>query len=199
MASEKSTPKNGNKTKKKILKLQFNLTPRNLFLWVIIAAILLMMFLSSRDVTKLFPEKPLSQLVSDIKSGQVKKVEVMDSKLLATYRDDKIYSSHKEDQDSFYKILTDSEVDPKSVDITIKDTSGGALWINLISNVLPLVLMIGFFLFLIRQARGAQDSIFSFGQSRAKLFKRDMPKVTFKDVAGIDEAKNELVAVVEFF
>jgi len=60
MASEKSTPKNGNKTKKKILKLQFNLTPRNLFLWVIIAAILLMMFLSSRDVTKLFPEKPLS-------------------------------------------------------------------------------------------------------------------------------------------
>ena len=198
MASEKSTPKNGNKTKKKILKLQFNLTPRNLFLWVIIAAILLMMFLSSRDVTKLFPEKPLSQLVSDIKSGQVKKVEVMDSKLLATYRDDKIYSSHKEDQDSFYKILTDSEVDPKSVDITIKDTSGGALWINLISNVLPLVLMIGFFLFLIRQARGAQDSIFSFGQSRAKLFNRDMPKVTFKDVAGIDEAKNELEEVVDF-
>src|SRR3990167_3938542 len=55
-----------------------------------------------------------------------------------------------------------------------------------------------FFLFLFRQARGAQENIFSFGQSKAKLFNRDMPKVTFADVAGIDEAKKELEEVVDF-
>ncbi|MBI2617728.1 ATP-dependent zinc metalloprotease FtsH [Candidatus Gottesmanbacteria bacterium] len=156
------------------------------------------MFVSARDVTRLFPEKSLSNLVSDIKNGEVKKVEVVDTKLLATYQDGKIYSIHKEAQESFYKILTDSGINPATVEIEVKDTSGGALWLSILSNVLPLILMVGFFLFLIRQARGAQDSLFSFGQSRAKLFSKDTPKVTFADVAGVDEAKQELSEVVDF-
>ena len=163
MPNKKTNPRNGSKSNiKKIFEFRVNLTPKNIFLWIIIATILLLMFLGSRDVSKLFPEKSLSTLVSDVKSGQVKKIEVIDNKLLATYKDDKIYSSHKEVQDSLYKVLTDSGVDPKSVEITVKDTTGGALWINLISNILPIILMVGFFLFLIRQARGAQDTIFSF-------------------------------------
>ena len=145
-----------------------------------------MMFISSRDISRLFPNKSLSSLVEDIKKGEVKKIEVIESKLLATYKDDKIYSTTKEGQESFYKILTDSGVDPKSVEIDVKDMTGGTVWFNLISNVLPLVLMVGFFLFLIRQARGAQDTLFSFGQSRAKLFSKDTPKITFANVAGVD-------------
>lgn len=199
MASQKTASRNGNKRNiKKIFEFRVNLTPKNIFLWIIIASILLLMFLGSRDVSKLFPEKSLSALISDVKSGQVKKIEVIDSKLLATYKDDKIYSSHKEGQESLYKILTDSSIDPKSVEISVKDTTGGALWINLISNILPIILMVGFFLFLIRQARGAQDTIFSFGQSRAKLFSKDLPKITFANVAGVDEAKQELSEVVDF-
>ncbi|MBM3284144.1 ATP-dependent zinc metalloprotease FtsH, partial [Candidatus Gottesmanbacteria bacterium] len=156
------------------------------------------MFISARDVSRLFPQKPLSTLLGDIKNEQVKKIEVIDSKLLATYMDGKIYSSYKEGQDSFYKILADAGVDPKTVEIDVKDTTGGAIWFNLISNILPIVLMVGFFLFLIRQARGAQDTLFSFGQSRARLFTKDIPKVTFADVAGVDEAKQELSEVVDF-
>lgn len=186
------------KNLKKIFEFKINLTPRNIFLWLIIGFIILLMFVGSRDVTKLFPEKSLTALVSDIKNGQVKKIEVIDTKLLATYKDDKMYSSHKEGQESFYKILTDSGVDLKTVEIDVKDTAGGALWLNILSNILPLVLMVGFFLFLIRQARGAQDTLFSFGQSRARLFSKDTPKVTFSDVAGVDEAKQELSEVVDF-
>lgn len=186
------------KNLKKIFEFKINLTPKNIFLWLMMGFIILLMIASSRDVTKLFPEKSLSSLISDMKNGEVKKVEVLDTKLLATYKDDKIYSSHKEGQESFYKILTDSGVDPKSVEIDVKDTSGGALWLNVLSNVLPLILMVGFFLFLIRQARGAQDSLFSFGQSRARLFSKDTPKVTFANVAGVDEAKQELSEVVDF-
>ncbi len=202
MATTKVNNKNSKngypKDLKKIFEFKINLTPKNIFLWLMIGFIILLMFVSSRDVTKLFPDKSLSVLVSDIKNGQVKKIEVMDTKLLSTYKDDKIYSTQKEGQESFYKTLTDSGVDPKTVEIDVKDTSGGALWLNVLSNVLPLVLMVGFFLFLIRQARGAQDNLFSFGQSRAKLFSKDTPKVTFADVAGVDEAKQELSEVVDF-
>lgn len=184
--------------KRKIFEFKLNLTPKNIFLWSIIALIVLFIVMSARDISKLFPEKPLSSLVADIKKGDVQKIEVVGDKLLATYRDGKIYTSIKESQDSLHKILTDANVDPKATEIDIKDTSGGAVWFNILSNVLPLLLMVGFFLFLIRQARGAQDSIFSFGQSRAKLFSKDNPKVTFKDVAGVDEAKAELEEVVDF-
>jgi len=184
--------------KKKIFELRLNLTPKNFFLWSFIILIVVFIFMSARDISKLFPEKPLSTLVSDIRQGEVQKVEVVGDKLLATYKDGKIYSSIKESQDSLYKILSDAKVDTGKVEIDIKDTSGGAVWFNILSNVLPLLLMVGFFLFLIRQARGAQDSIFSFGQSRAKLFSKDNPKVTFKDVAGVDEAKRELEEVVDF-
>jgi len=199
MAPVRTPSKNGNSKKaKKIFQFRINLTPRNIFLWLIGGSILLMIVLSTRDVSKLFPEKSISNLLSDIKAGDVKKVEVADDKLIATYKDDKIYSSHKEASEAFIKTLTDSGIDPKSVDIVIKDTSGGAIWINILSNVLPLLLMVGFFLFIIRQARGAQDSIFSFGQSRAKLFSKDTPKVTFANVAGVDEAKRELSEIVDF-
>jgi cell division protease FtsH len=193
------TPRNGTPKKvKKIFEFKINLTPKNIFLWIIAGVILFLVFISARDVSKLFPDKSVSSLVSDIKAGQVKKVEVDGDKLMATYKDGKVYSSQKETQDSLTKILSDNKVDPSNVEIDVKDTSGGALWLNLLSNVLPLVLMVGFFLFLIRQARGAQDTLFSFGQSRAKLFTKDTPKITFADVAGVDEAKMELSEVVDF-
>jgi len=198
MITKNHKPKNGNKKIKKIFELKLNLTPRNIFLWIIVGSILLLMFVSARDVTKLFPQKTITALVSDIKGGQVQKVEVIDDKLLATYKDGKVYASYKEGQDSLYKILTDAKADPASIEIEVQDTTGGAVWLNLLSNILPIVLMVGFFLFLIRQARGAQDTLFSFGQSRAKLFTKDTPKVTFKDVAGVDEAKQELFEVVDF-
>ena len=199
MPNHKTNSRNGNKRNiKKIFEFRVNLTPKNIFLWLIVAFIIIMMIVSARDVSKLFPQKSLSAVVSDIKNGEVKKIEVIDDKLLVTYKNDKIFSSNKENQESFYKILTDSGIDPKSIEIDVKDTTGGAIWFNLLSNVLPLVLMVGFFLFLIKQARGAQDSIFSFGQSRAKLFSKDTPKVTFANVAGVDEAKQELTEVVDF-
>lgn len=198
-STTKTNGKNGYKKNiKKIFEFKLNLTPKNIILWIIAVIVFSMIISNARDVSKLFPNKPLSTLLQDAKNGEVKKVEVIDTKLLATYKDDKIYSINKESQDSFYKTLTDAGVDPKTMEIDIKDTTGGAIWTNLVSNVLPLVLMVGFFLFLIRQARGAQDNLFSFGQSRARLFAKDTPKVTFASVAGVDEAKQELSEVVDF-
>ena len=58
--------------------------------------------------------------------------------------------------------------------------------------------MVAFFYFIFRQARGAQENIFSFGRSRAKLFSKDTPHISFADVAGVDEAKQELTEIVDF-
>ncbi|KKS97951.1 MAG: ATP-dependent metalloprotease FtsH, cell division protease FtsH [Candidatus Gottesmanbacteria bacterium GW2011_GWA2_43_14] len=183
---------------KKIFEFKLNLTPKNFFLWSIVLLIIFFIFFSARDISNLFPEKSLTALIGDIKNDKVEKVEVVGDKILSTYEDGKVYSTIKESQDSLYTILSDAEVDPSKVEVEIKDTTGGTVWFNILSNVLPLLLMVGFFLFLLRQARGAQDSIFSFGQSRAKLFSKDNPRVTFADVAGVDEAKQELSEVVDF-
>ena len=72
------------------------------------------------------------------------------------------------------------------------------MWLNILSNVLPLILTVVFFLFIFRQARGAQDNIFSFGQSKARVWNKDLPKITFSDVAGVDEAKQEVMEIVDF-
>lgn len=197
MPNGKTHHRNSRKTDK-IFEFKFNLTPRNIFLWLIVLFLVFSVFLSFRESSRLFPEKPLSTVISDIKKGQVKKMEVSDTKVMVTYDNGDVFTTHKEGQDSIYTILKSAGVDPAKIEIKVEDTSSGALWIGIASNVLPLLLMVGFFLFLIRQARGAQDSLFSFGQSRAKLFSKDTPKITFADVAGVDEAKKELEEVVDF-
>ncbi len=142
--------------------------------------------------------KPLSTVVSDIRGEKVKSIDVEDSKLTVTLKDGKKYFSTKEAQDSLISVIEKAGLDPKSIVITVKDLSMGQIWFGLISNVLPLVLTVIFFLVLFRQARGAQDNIFSFGQSKARIWNKDLPRITFKDVAGVDEAKKELEEVVDF-
>ncbi len=189
---------NGHQKKGKIFEMRFNLNLKNIFIGLFIAFLLLSMLGNMSGQTPNLPEKPLSSLVTDIKADKVKQIEIVENKILAEYKDGQKVQSHKEGQDSFIKVLEASGVDPKSVEIKIKDLSMGQIWLGIISNVLPLALTVLFFLFIFRQARGAQDSIFSFGQSKARIFMKDLPKVTFADVAGVDEAKKELEEVVDF-
>lgn len=140
----------------------------------------------------------LSQVINDIKGNKVKEVVVTDAKLDIVYKDDKKAQAKKEAGASFYSILKDSNTDSSKVKITIKDTSTLNTWIGILANFLPVLLIIGFFFFVFRQARGAQENIFSFGSNKAKAFSKVFPKVTFNDVAGVDEAKQELSEIVDF-
>ncbi len=188
--------KNSKRPKRVELRMQFNL--KNLFLILFIGFLAFSFFLSVVQSPGIHDEKPLSEVIADVKTGKIHKIEVDEIKLKVTYADGKEVMSRKEPQDSIYKIFDSAKVDLSSVEILVKDNSFGQMWVSVLSNILPLVLMVVFFLFLIRQARGAQDSIFSFGQSRAKLFNKDHPRITFADVAGVDEAKKELEEVVDF-
>jgi cell division protease FtsH len=84
------------------------------------------------------------------------------------------------------------------VEIIAKETGGGSILVSLAISVLPLVLLFGFLIYQGRRMQQSQAGIFGFGGSRARLYDAERPKVTFADVAGQDEAKNELVEIVEF-
>ncbi len=188
---------NGKKMRK-MFAFQLNFNLKNIIIGLFVAFLLFSIFGSIADPSRVLPEKPLSTVVADVKEGSVSKVEVEESRLIVSYKNGERAVSHKEPQESMYKLLESAGVDPKTVEVKVKDISVGQIWVGIISNVLPLVLTVLFFLFIFRQARGAQDNLFSFGQSKARIFQKDLPKVTFADVAGVDEAKKELEEVVDF-
>lgn len=195
----KKNGKNGNgKHGRKVWEFGFQFNLKNIFIGLFIAFILFSLLGSLGDKVSNLVEKPLTTVITDARDGKIEKIEVEESRLTIFYKDGTKFLSHKEPQESLLKVFEGAGVDPKAVEVKVKDLSPGQIWMGLISNVLPLVLTVVFFLFLFRQARGAQDNIFSFGQSKARIFAKDLPKVTFADVAGVDEAKKELEEVVDF-
>jgi cell division protease FtsH len=194
--------KNGSKSDQndfKITEFRFNFDIKNIFIIFFVLIFLYFAYRSiSNELKQALPEKSITSVVKDIKDNKVKKVEIIDNKILVYYKNNNLAITYKEPSDSFLKTLKDSGVSPDNLNIVIKDTQGSTGIINFLSNIIPTILMVAFFIFLFRQAKGAQENVFSFGQSRAKRFSKDMPKTTFKDVAGVDEAKKELEEVVDF-
>lgn len=185
------------KRQRKIVKIKFNFSWKNLFLYGFLFLMLLLLFVSFTSGTPESQTVPLSQIVSDVGQGKVKQLTVTDTKLTAV-ENGKTVESTKEAGANIYTLFKDAGVTLDKTKVTVKDETGFTNWFNILSGVLPIVLMIAFFYFLFRQARGAQENIFSFGQSRAKLIAKDTPRTTFADVAGVDEAKEELTEIVDF-
>lgn len=181
--------------KKFELRLKFNL--KNVLLWLLVIAVVASFAFSFTGNPPINEEIPLSQALTDIKANKVKQIEAEDNKLILTYADKTVFS-RKEPAASFTEILKAADITPESINFKVKDTSLSKAWIDILAGILPFALMVVFFLFIFRQARGAQDSIFSFGKSTARVFAKGKQTVTFKDVAGVDEAKKELKEVVDF-
>jgi cell division protease FtsH len=140
----------------------------------------------------------LSQALTDIREGKIKKIEVQEERLLLTYGDDSLKIAAKEKNISFPELLKTSGIEPGTINYIVSDQALTKAVGEILSILLPLGLMAAFFYFLIKtQSRGAQD-IFSFGRSRARLFAKGKQSVTFKDVAGVEDAKKELEEVVDF-
>lgn len=197
MAQEGTFPKKNNQ-KGIIKKYELRLNLKNILFYLLVIFLGVSFFLSFAKPPVSTKEIAFSQVLTDVKDDKVQEIDVEEAKLTVKYKDGQSAVSRKEIGTNLFETFKDADVDPKGVKIEIKDTTGGQIWLSLLGSFLPLLLMILFFLFLFRQARGAQESIFSFGQSRAKLFSKDSPQITFADVAGVDEAKQELSEVVDF-
>ncbi|HVZ67631.1 MAG TPA: ATP-dependent zinc metalloprotease FtsH [Patescibacteria group bacterium] len=192
---------NGRQKKIKKVKVGFKLGWKDILLYGFLFFFLLFLVMGlGGDLTSpaTTNEVSISKLVSDIKAKKVNEIAVTDTKIDIKYKDGKTATSRKEPNVSMFDVLKNSNVDPQSVKIDVKDSDAANVWINVISSFLPVVLIIIFFYFIFRQARGAQENIFSFGSNKGKTFNKDFPKTLFADVAGVDEAKQEMSEVVDF-
>ena len=156
---------------------------------------------SSRD------EIPISQLAQEIKNGTVEELEVSGDgrEVTVQYKDgsrDTAYSQISE-VSSLEELLAAYGVSNElyrkdGVTISYERPSQFGGWISLLGIFLPALLIIGFIFIILRQAQGTNNQALSFGKSKAKMFTGDHPTVSFDDVAGCDESKEELEEIVEF-
>ena len=154
--------------------------------------------MTSSPGDRLLPSEPLSTVINDVRDSKIDQIEIDGDRISVRLKDGKEYISRKEESESLFTAFEAAKVDPTSTKIIVKDRTFSQAWGTILTTFLPLVLMVIFFFFIFRQAREGASSVFSFGQSRAKQFSKDMPKITFNDVAGVDEAKQELQEVVDF-
>ncbi len=136
----------------------------------------------------------ISEVATQVKEGKIEQIVVKGNRVRAKTKDGSVLQTFKESGSS----LVDYGISPESVSLEIENPEKGALVPNIISFVLPF-LVIGIFIwFMVRSAQGANIRAMSFGKSQARLTLPGQRKVTFSDVAGNEEAKHELQEVVEF-
>jgi len=184
--------------KKKQIKLKIKLDIKKILLTLFILFFLVPSVISLFEFKENSMKLEISQAMTDIKEEKVKKVSIDENKVILTYQDDSIKYANKESSESFTDLLDKFEIDPYKVSYNIVDKTISNAVGEILGVVLPIALMAVFFIFIFKaQNKGAQD-IFSFGRSKAKIFAKGKQSVTFKDVAGVDDAKKELEEVVDF-
>jgi len=147
------------------------------------------------------PAISISRVAADIKEGKVQRISVTEDKLQIDYDNKSRATSRKDANSSVTQQLRDYGVTPEqleSVTILYSDPQQFVNWLGILVNILPLVFFGAILLFMMRQAQGSNNQALSFGKSRARMFMANKPTVTLADVAGVDEAKQELREVVEF-
>ncbi len=167
---------------------------RNLLIYAAILIAVIALFTYIFPTSQKPEEIPLSEAVALSQSSQIEKIKVEDDMLLITTKDGVELKTFKESNASIYEI---EGLNLEGVVVDIKGSSGFN-WGGLFINFLPLLIFGLLIFFLFRQARGANSQALSFGRSRARLFPANTPTVTFGDVAGVEEAKQEVYEVVEF-
>jgi cell division protease FtsH len=147
---------------------------------------------------------PINKVANDIQSGIVERVVIeTDNRLQVVYSDGTARLSNKEANATLVEQLkalgvTTDQLNSDHFKIEIKPPSPWLGIATALGYILPFIILAGVFWFVFRQAQGSNNAALSFGKSRARMFTGDQPTVTFEDVAGVDEAKEELQEVVEF-
>jgi cell division protease FtsH len=163
-----------------------------------VAAIIFSLFSGPRESN----EVDITAVAEAIKSGNVEKISVQEDDVTVKYVDsNKLVKTRKETDISIFKTLEELGVSKQQLDqveIEVVPRSGWSDWGTLAITILPLVILGGLLFFMFRQAQGSNNQALSFGKSRARMFTGDKPTITFEDVAGAEEAKEELAEVVEF-
>jgi cell division protease FtsH len=145
----------------------------------------------------------INEVAANIRAGNIAKIQEDDNRLRITYTNGTERTSQKESTATLVEQLialgvTPEQLHPDNVRIEIRPPSAWLGIATALGYILPFLILAGVFWFVFRQAQGSNNAAMSFGKSRARMFTGDQPTVTFEDVAGVEEAKEELREVVEF-
>ncbi|MGH9327118.1 MAG: ATP-dependent metallopeptidase FtsH/Yme1/Tma family protein, partial [Terriglobia bacterium] len=172
-----------------------NSAVKNIIFWVVMVATALLLWAVVKSSTGQRPQElTFTQFTQEIGKGDIKQVTISGSEVSGAKKDNaKFKTVIPANYPDLYK-----QLEAKDVNVTIKDTSGNS-WLSWVGNgILPLIILVGVWIFFMRQMQSGGNKALSFGKSRARMLSSQQKKVTFKDVAGVDEAKEELYEIIEF-
>ena len=167
---------------------------RNLVIWAVVLAVVVYFFMPLYRTRAPREEIPYSQFLEYIRAGQVTEVTIGEDSVVGKLRSGQSFRTFVPPGDSSYIGLLQA----KGVEIFVEPKSRSNLWPNLLSTMLPFLLLLGLWMLMLRQAQSGGNQAMSFGKSRARIYIENWPSVTFDDVAGVDEAKEELQEIIEF-
>ncbi len=170
---------------------------KNLLLWIIIALVL-MMVIQNFGVNSPSKRIDYSQFIADVKNGKIGSVTIEGSNISGFYRAEPTpFSTYSPESSNSYLIgtLLDNNVQVRGA-----EANKNSLWIHALISWFPLLLILGIWIYFMRQMQGGSGGrgALSFGKSRARLLNEDQVNITFNDVAGVEEAKEEVAELVEF-
>ncbi len=166
---------------------------KNIFIWLFIVLLGLFIFNIYYKPKKTYEQIIFSDFVEAVKANNIISVTIQGKNIYGTYKDGKEFKSYAPDDPELMKILREH-----NVKIHAKPDEESGFWQNIFISWFPMLLLIGVWIFFMRQMQSGGGKAMAFGKSRARLFTSKENKVTFKDVAGIEEAKEELQEIIEF-
>jgi cell division protease FtsH len=173
-----------------------NSTVKTVVFWLVIVLSAFLLWQVVRTGANSQKEKPInfSEFLADVDQGKVSEVTITAQEVRGKFKDQSTFSSTAPaNYPDMIKDLRD-----KGVSINIRDVTSGSWPLQLLGTWAPLILLAALWFFMIRQMQTGGNKALSFGKSRARLLSMQQKKVTFKDVAGVDEAKEELREIIEF-
>ncbi|MFC1600279.1 ATP-dependent zinc metalloprotease FtsH [Patescibacteria group bacterium] len=174
--------------------------PRSSFFYLIVIALLITAVVIIFNPDNGGVEKVnLNTFLQQVRDGEVMSIEVKNEKLNIELMDGSKEFLYKEREETLRDILADVPEETRNkIETEVVSTEGDELWFNLLLSIVPFLLIIGFFVFMMRSAQNSNNQAMSFGKSKARLHDKEKNQTTFKDVAGAEEAKEELVEIVDF-
>ena len=167
-------------------------TYRNILFWIV-AGIIIIVLYSLLQPTSTIEKVQFSEFLNQVERGEVIDVVITGNQIEGKYSDGRDFKSVVTDKfDGLVGILRENKVN-----IDVKDTTRNP-WFSYLFTWFPIIILILFWVFFMRQMQSGGNKALSFGKSRAKLFSGVQKKITFKDVAGVKEAKEELQEIIEF-
>ena len=166
---------------------------KNLALWLVISLVMIMLFNMMTQPGREQKPVPYTTFLAALEEGEIVDVTIQGSNIEGTYSDGSTFKTYAPDDPDLISLLRD-----QGVAIQAEPDESNSFWMSILVSWGPILLLIAVWIFFMRQMQSGGGKAMSFGKSRAKLLSESQAKVTFNDVAGIDEAKDELEEVVSF-